>query len=242
MNSRVVLIGLANKPSEKEFDTEVIFEVYQESQILDIMKSLTENLIDDKGAAMIAKTTTADGDIRPVTTLALSCFEFVENKMAESETGAEDLLQPASAVVNMLVVHKVKAQSRPMDMKEKLQSLTNGARLTLVSVALQYSVGELFTFSSMVDLLNTHLEHLQLPRCDGTEAGARLEELMNASFMNAVSKNTNSRHISTYSIGVNASDLLQENCREVLLIQNWNLLANVVKCRELQRDEDLIRV
>ena len=232
-NSRVVLIGLANDPSVEEYDTEVIFEVYSEQQILGILNSLTENLIDPRGALMIAKTATAEGDIRPMTNLALACFEYLENQKANCETWVDDLLQPASAVVTLGVVSKAKAEFKPMDMKEKLLSVSKEARVALVSLALQHIAGDYFTFKEMLDLVNTHVEGLQLPRCDGAEVESRRDELINSSFISAVqSSKTVSSSLQRYVFCVSASDLLQENCRDVLLKQNWAKLEEVVRLRQ----------
>lgn len=233
-DSRVVLIGLANDLSTETYNTEVVFEVYTESQILDILKSLTENLFDDKGATMIAKTCTAEGDIRPVTTLALTCLELVQSQLALSETGKEELVKPAYPVVTLRIASLAKSQCRGLDMKDKLQSISKGAVLTLVSLALQYHVGDIFSFSEIVDLSNTHLEALKLQRCTGAEVEGHTQELLNNCFMHEVhssKKQASSPHNAKFTLGINATDLLQENCRSILFAQNWNELEQSIKIR-----------
>jgi hypothetical protein len=232
-NSRVVLIGLANKTTAEEYASEVVFEVYKEENILVILGSLTENLIHLNGQKLLAKTATSDGDIRPMTTLAMSCLELVGTRLSE-----EDLLQPASAVVTLKIVQEAKRDSGPLDMEERLKGLSKGALLALVALALQHSEGDLFSFADMSSLLNTHLETLQINTCNGSEVESRKNELLNSSFMIETShhKKKSDRDMK-YTLGINASDLLQEKFRDVLNKQNWQHLEEVVAMRRTQMRE-----
>jgi hypothetical protein len=103
-----------------------------------------------------------------------------------------------------------------------------------VSLALQYHVGDIFSFSEIVDLSNTHLEALKLQRCTGAEVEGHTQELLNNCFMHEVhssKKQASSPHNAKFTLGINATDLLQENCRSILLAQNWNELEQSIKIR-----------
>lgn len=60
-NSNFILIGLANDAASSGYSHEIVFEVYQADQMIAILKGLTDNLLDDSAAAMIVKTTSANG-------------------------------------------------------------------------------------------------------------------------------------------------------------------------------------
>lgn len=229
LSSQAVVIGLANNSALKDYDVEVVFEVYKEKQLLDILTSLTENIIDERAAIMIAKTATAEGDVRPMTTLALSCLEHVEQSISNSELSA-----PARSVVSVVVVSKVKSQLRALDTKEKLGSLTKNAIISLVAIVLQYKTGDVFNFEDAFTLINTHAASLELVRCNGDEAVKRLEELIEAGFLisSKSPKAKNSPNKENFTLGVGVEDLLQENCKEILKLQNWNAMENVAMLRK----------
>ena len=230
--SRVVLIGLSNEPPKEDFDTDVVFEVYTESQIHNILKSLTENLFEERGAQMITKTCTAVGDIRPMTTLALTCLDILESKLSSGEEESLGLMKPATSVVNVGIVMKAKSQTGQLNVREKLESISKCAMIALVAVCLQYSVGFCFTFSEMADLVNTRLTELQMSRLDGDEIEARQQELLNSSFMIENSPKNKSIRNKRFSLTVNASDLLQDNCKNILMTQNWKSLEEIARLRK----------
>jgi hypothetical protein len=232
--SRVVLIGLANKSSSATYNSEVVFEVYVESQLLDILKCLTENLLDHHGAVMLSKLAVADGDIRPMTTLALGCLEHVESELSASDTGAEDLQKHATSVVTMGVVLEVKKQSGTLDMRGKLESITKGALISVVALALQYSPGTIFRFNEVVALVNTHLDSMNLTNYSGDEVANCMQELVNVSLLHEVRLsqiNRNSPNSAQYTMGVSAEDMLVDSCQKLLTVLNWNHLTNIVNIR-----------
>jgi hypothetical protein len=61
-DSNFVLIGLANNAANGGYSHEIVFEVYQEVEMKAILKSLTENLLDEHAATMIVKTTSSNGE------------------------------------------------------------------------------------------------------------------------------------------------------------------------------------
>jgi hypothetical protein len=59
-NANFVLIGLANDAANAGYSHEIVFEV--SSFLKAILKSLTENLLDEHAATMIVKTTSSNGE------------------------------------------------------------------------------------------------------------------------------------------------------------------------------------
>ena len=62
--ANVILIGLTNDSSGgSEVDKEILFEVYEESTMMNILTMLTEGLLDDKAASMIVKCSSLNGQL-----------------------------------------------------------------------------------------------------------------------------------------------------------------------------------
>lgn len=60
-HSNFVLVGLANNSAEAGYSREIVFEVYREEEMRAILKAMTEDLLDDKAATMLVKTTSSNG-------------------------------------------------------------------------------------------------------------------------------------------------------------------------------------